>query len=67
MKARGKHTAACPGYCTVQTALAVQLEGRVYLAVTARTVLGLALHSSTGSLPRNGSSSAHKNRAGVVI
>ena len=69
MRKREGQRAWPPHLChrTVQTAHERQLEGGVHLAVTARTVFGLALHSSTGSLPRNGSSSAHRNRAGVVM
>lgn len=42
-------------------------EERSDLAVTASMVLGFAEHSSVGSLPRKGSSSETKNRAGVVM
>lgn len=38
-----------------------------HLAVTAKTVLGLALHSSIGNLPRKGSSSETRNNEGVVM
>ena len=40
---------------------------RPHLAVTARTVLGLALHSAMGSRPMKGSSWATRKREGVVM
>jgi hypothetical protein len=42
-------------------------KGQTHLSVAASTVLGLAQHSSTGKRPRKGSSSATRNREGVVM